>query len=290
MIGNAPVRSLSQRSDLRGALQLGAHAGCMSATTLLIFLTRSYWYLLLPAMALHGITIVTMFAPMHECVHRSAFSTRAANDAVAWIAGVLSFYNSTFYRYFHAQHHRYTQDPERDPELLYPKAAGWRQYLKEMTGINFWLVRAMDYPRVAVGRMRQMPFVPNAGRRPIALSMSIQLLIYAAGAASLALGSRTVLYYWFLPAILAQPFLRALLIVEHSGCSLDRNGLTNTRTTLTAFPIRLLMWNMPYHAEHHLYPAVPFYRLPAVHREIRANLAHIAPSYTAANRTVIRTL
>ena len=55
-----------------------------------------------------------------RCVHQTAFASRAANDLVGWIAGVLSFYNATFYRHFHAWHHRYTQDPARDPELIYP--------------------------------------------------------------------------------------------------------------------------------------------------------------------------
>ena len=59
---------------------------------------------------------------MHECVHRTAFASRLANDLVGWIAGVLSFYNSTFYRHFHAWHHRYTQDPARAPELMNSKA------------------------------------------------------------------------------------------------------------------------------------------------------------------------
>jgi hypothetical protein len=79
----------------------------------------------------------------------------------------------------------------------------------------------------------------------IALSASVQLLIYLAGAISIALGFRGVLYFWLLPVLLAQPLLRALLIVEHTGCSPDGKGLTNTRTTLTSFPIRLVMWNMP---------------------------------------------
>ena len=281
---------MSQRSDRRGALRFGAHLGCMSATGLLVWLSLPYWYLLLPAMALHGVAIVTMFAPMHECVHRTAFASRLANDLVGWIAGVLSFYNSTFYRHFHAWHHRYTQDPARDPELMNPKAGSRWQYCREMTGINFWGRRAIDYPSLALGRARGLPFVPDSARRSIALSMSMQLLIYAAGLASIALGSGAVLYYWFMPVVLAQPFLRALLIVEHTGCSQNRNGLTNTRTTLTGFPIRFLMWNMPYHAEHHLCPAVPFHRLPALHRLLREKLAHVAPNYRAANRAVIHSL
>jgi fatty acid desaturase len=47
---------------------------------------------------------------------------------------------------------------------------------------------------------------------------------------------------------------------------------------------------MPYHTEHHLYPSIPFHQLPNAHRELKKHLAHLAPSYVAANRTVIRLL
>jgi fatty acid desaturase len=241
-------------------------------------------------MLLHGITIVTMFAPMHECVHRTAFASRRANAAVGWVAGVLGFYNSTFYRHFHAWHHRYTQDPARDPELIYPKASDRLAYVKEITGFTFWYRRAIDYPAIALGQTRRLPFVPASARRQIAVSMSCQLLIYLAAVASVAAGFSAALYFWFLPAILAQPLLRAVLITEHTGCSTDQNGLSNTRTTLASAPIRLLMWNMPYHAEHHLFPAIPFHQLPALHRKIRARLAHVAPDYVTTNRVIFRSL
>jgi fatty acid desaturase len=50
------------------------------------------------------------------------------------------------------------------------------------------------------------------------------------------------------------------------------------------------MWNMPYHAEHHLYPSIPFHHLPALHLKLRRQLKHVAPGYVAANRAVIRSL
>jgi fatty acid desaturase len=271
-------------------LQLTAHGLCMCATGAMVWAAEPFWYLLVPAMAIHGVTIVTLFAPMHECVHRTAFASRTANAIVGWIAGVLSFYNSTYYWHFHSWHHRYTQDPQRDPELMLPKATNRHEYLREISGFSFWLRRAIDYPVLACGRARDLPFVPESARGGIALSMSAQLLIYIAGAVSIALGFRGVLFFWFLPVFLAQPFLRGLLIAEHTGCSQERNGLTNTRTTLTGFPIRLLMWNMPYHAEHHLFPAIPFHRLPALHREVRDRLRHTAPGYVAANREIIEGL
>ena len=71
---------------------------------------------------------------------------------------------------------------------------------------------------------------------------------------------------------------------------MDQNGVTNTRTTKAPFPIRLLMWNMPFHAEHHLYPAVPFHQLPALHAHLRDRLRYLAPSYLAANREIVQSL
>jgi len=283
----ALVGRLSGRSDLHGGLRLLAHSACIGATGLLVWLALPSWYLLVPAMGLHGLTLVTLFAPMHECVHRTAFASRGANLAVGWVAGLLSFYNSTFYRHFHAWHHRYTQDPQRDPELMFPKAPTRLEYWKEIAGWNFWFRRAMDYPRLALGRIDGLPFVPAAARREIAVSMSVQLAVYLAAAVSIGLGYTAAFYFWFLPALFAQPVLRALLIAEHTGCSLDRNGLTNTRTTLAGLPVRLLMWNMPFHAEHHLYPTVPFHQLPALHRHVRDRLRHLAPGYVAVNREIL---
>ena len=287
LVGGVDLRVLGCRSDLRGAARLGLHLACSATTGLGVWLALPHWYLLIPAMALHGITIVTLFAPMHECVHRTAFASRAANDAIGWIAGVLGFYNSTYYRYFHAWHHRYTQDPARDPELMFPKATNRLAYVGEITGFLFWYRRALDYPRIALGRTSGLPFIPASARREIAISMSCQLLIYLAAAVSIAMGFSAVLYFWFLPALFAQPLLRAVLITEHTGCSQDRNGLSNTRTTLASLPIRLLMWNMPYHAEHHLFPAVPFHHLPALHLELRDRLAHVAHGYAETNRAII---
>ena len=48
------------------------------------------------------------------------------------------------------------------------------------------------------------------------------------------------------------------------------------------------MWNMPFHAEHHLFPSVPFHHLPALHAKIGDRFAHVAPGYIATNREIFR--
>jgi fatty acid desaturase len=47
---------------------------------------------------------------------------------------------------------------------------------------------------------------------------------------------------------------------------------------------------MPYHAEHHAFPSVPFHALPSLHRELRADIKVIAPGYIAVNREIFRRL
>ena len=103
-------------------------------------------------------------------------------------------------------------------------------------------------------------------------------------------GWQTPFLFWIGPQLLGQPPLRAYLLSEHTGCSLDRNGLTNTRTTLTNGAIRLLMWNMPYHAEHHLYPSIPFHRLADAHALIRQRLGFLQPGYVRWNIGFVRRL
>lgn len=283
----AVVRSLSGRSNLRGGLRFATHLGLMLCTGFLVWLALPNWFLLVPAMILHGLTIVTMFAPMHECVHRTAFASVLWNEICGWIAGLLSFYSFTYYRYYHTWHHRYTQDPERDPELMDPKPHSIGGYILEISAFWFWLLRPWNFFLMATGQTTHLPYVPAKARWKVALSAAAQLGVYVTCLVSMALGYSFFWYWWFLPALLAQPLLRAILIVEHTGCSHDENGLTNTRTTLTKFPVRLLMWNMPFHTEHHLYPSIPFHRLPEAHVQLKEKLAHLSPSYVAANREVI---
>jgi hypothetical protein len=66
------LRSLSLRSDVKGHLRFATHLAVMIATGVVLWRSLPHWYFLIPASVLHGFTIVTMFAPMHECVRDAA--------------------------------------------------------------------------------------------------------------------------------------------------------------------------------------------------------------------------
>jgi fatty acid desaturase len=80
------------------------------------------------------------------------------------------------------------------------------------------------------------------------------------------------------------------LLAEHTGCPLVPDMLANSRTTVTNAVVRFFAWNMPYHAEHHAFPSVPFHALPDLHRDLRPDLKVIAPGYLAVNRPILRGL
>lgn len=107
-------------------------------------------------------------------------------------------------------------------------------------------------------------------------------------ALSLAYHRTDALIYWILPALAGQPFLRLYLISEHAGCALIDNMYANTRTTYTNAAVRLLAWQMPYHVEHHAFPAIPFHALAQVNALVRDRIEVSAPGYLALHRALIR--
>ena len=116
-------------------------------------------------------------------------------------------------------------------------------------------------------------YVPEKGKAKVRLEARITVAAYAAlAAASVALWSPALLWAWIVPILLGQPFLRAYLLAEHARCPHVANMLENTRTTFTTALVRLIAWNMPFHAEHHAYPAVPFHKLPRFHTIVAASI------------------
>ncbi|MGF1496524.1 MAG: fatty acid desaturase family protein [Elainellaceae cyanobacterium] len=287
----ADLKALNARSDLKGGLQLAGHLTVMVISGYLWATQRQHWAIALPALVVYGFSLASMFAAVHECVHRTAFASNWLNDGVGWLAGVLSFYNSTFYRRYHKWHHRYTQIPDKDPELEDPKPTTRLEYLWQVSGIPWWIGKIKGHWRIATGNTANMPYIAESARSEVMRSTWLQLSVYS-GAIALCIATREpwILLDWVLPLAVGQPILRMILLAEHTGCSHDENPLTNTRTTLTTWPIKLLMWNMPFHTEHHLYPSIPFHHLPAAHVQLSEHFAHIAPGYVYANRSIVGSL
>lgn len=284
----AELRRLSERSDAAGLARLGLHLLLIALGAAAIAQTRGTWFVL-PAMLLQGWFLVALFAPVHESVHSTAFRTGWLNRAVGWAASVPTLINATFYRLFHYAHHRHTQDPARDPELAAPPPRTLRDYAQRISGWAYYRSRFTIFGAILRNDWAGFPYIPARERTSVLRSVAAMLALAAAVfAAWTALDPAGPWLYWLGPVALAQPILRAMLLAEHTLCSEDDNGLTNTRTTLANRLVHLVHWNMPLHAEHHLYPSVPFHRLPELHRAIGTRFAHVAPGYLGTQWRIIQ--
>ncbi|HSZ92795.1 MAG TPA: fatty acid desaturase, partial [Acetobacteraceae bacterium] len=193
---------------------------------------------------------------------------------------------------FHFAHHRHTQIAGQDPELDMAAPDDLGAYVRRILGVPYWRLRLLVISDCWRGDLSRYPYVSPQAAPAIIRSVRAMsgVLVGGSVASVLLFGWATPFVFWILPQLLCQPFLRAYVLSEHTGCSMDRNGLTNTRTTLTNRAVRLLMWNMPFHAEHHLYPSIPFHRLPDAHVAICDRLGFVQHGYVRWNMLMVRKL
>jgi len=275
------------RSDSRGLTHLAGHLGIIGLC--LWGNVAGEGALRWIAMAGQGIAMAFLFTAMHECSHATAFRSRWLNRLVGGIAGMALLIAPTWFFYFHQDHHKFTQDPHRDPELSSPKPRGIGGYLLYLSGIPFWAGNLRVLLGNAAAR-RADPYVPQAMRGAVIREARLMLCALALILTTLALAG-WLLPYLLLPLLTGQPFLRAYLLAEHAGCAEGNdNMLANSRTLLTTPPLRFLAWNMPFHAEHHSFPAVPFHALPRLHRVMTGEITHLERGYLSFHRGYVSDL
>ena len=294
VLTGAQVKALSERSDGRGALQAGLHLGLVGLTGWWVAASAPphLSWTLLPAMLLLGVAQAALFAPVHETMHLTAFRSRRANAVVGWLVACPSMLNWHFYTCFHLAHHRHTQDPARDPELEALPPSTLDAYLLRVCALPYWRARARVLLACWRGDLSSMPYV-TARAAPKVIRSVRSMTVFVAACAGLSMvlvGWWAPLVFWLGPQVLGQPFLRLYLLTEHTLCSMDANGLTNTRTTLTNGLVRALMWNMGFHAEHHLYPSIPFHRLSQAHGAIRDRLGVMQDGYARWHAGFVRSI
>lgn len=270
---------LTARSDRAGLRHLAGHAGAILLCAALIAAGVPGWWLLLPV---QGVLIVFLFTLEHEATHKTPFANERLNDAVGQVCGFLLLLPFEWFRYFHLAHHRWTNIEGKDPELDGGKPETLRAWVWHVSGLPYWIAGTRLIVRLARGRERAA-YLPPAALPRIEREARGMLAGYALVIASLFV-TPLLFWIWLLPVLLGQPALRLYLLAEHGDCPRVANMFENTRTTFTTALVRFLAWNMPYHVEHHVYPQVPFHRLPDLHRRLRAELRMTADGYAAFTR------
>ncbi len=277
---------LTARSNAAGLRHLAMYLGLLALCAAYIAAQAPFWGLVLIP---QGVLLVFLFTLSHECTHETPFASPWINTIVGHAIAPLLTLPFVWFRYFHLAHHRYTNDPEHDPEIAgHGRPGTWRAYALYLTGWGYWSGNARTLWTNAFGTI-DAPYLPPRKHAAMRREARIILGLYALAVFSLLI-SPLLLWIWVIPVLIAQPVLRLYLLAEHGHCPPVANMLENTRTTLTTRVVRFLAWNMPYHAEHHAFPAVPFHHLPALHDHMAPHLKSVSPGYAAFTADYVRDL
>lgn len=285
------LKKLMVRSDKPAVIRIVIWILLLFITSSLISVSMGTWFLL-PAMTLHGLVLVHHFSLQHECIHYTAFKTRWLNDLVGNICGLIIMLPNRFFRYEHCDHHTYTQIKGHDPELIeLPKT--FFEYFKYLSSIPYWRSKFNELWRHTKGELTagDKRFLPREEYQTVITEARLMVVFYSAVVvASVVFHSWIVLWYWFLPVVLGEPFMRAIRMTEHVGRPMISDMKSNTRSNYVSAPLRFLCWNMNYHAEHHYASSVPFHALPALNK-ILSNYIYTEPSgYFGAHRDIVSQL
>jgi fatty acid desaturase len=289
IVERSQIQALSRRSDVPGLIFLTGHAATLAMTGTLIWMSSgSVW--LVPAMFVHGIVIVHLFAPFHETCHGTAFRTRWLNTMVSWFTGLALLLEPLHFKHEHAAHHSYTQHLGKDPQMI-PMAERLRGYLLYATAIPYFIGALRQLVNHPLGRFtaEERANFPDGSLDKMRREALIMWGVYI-GIATLSVVLQTwaAVLYWLLPRVIGEPIMRLIRMSEHVGRPRTPDLLRNTRTVLTLAPIRLLAWNNAYHAEHHAIPTVPFFSLPRLHSLLKPHIEDVRPGYFNTQLHLIR--
>jgi Na+-transporting NADH:ubiquinone oxidoreductase subunit F len=228
----------------------------------------------------------------HETSHGTAFKTDWMNNALYELASFMVKREATVWRWSHSRHHSDTIIVGRDPEISISRPP-------DLTGLLLGLFSLHpDYWKKlfthAGGRIRpdEQTYIPRTEFGKVYFRARVYLAVYFFTIMlSLFMESWMPVLLVVFPNVFGTWLLYVYNLTQHAG--LAENVLDhrlNCRTVHMNFLNRFLYWNMNYHAEHHMFPLVPYHALPALHECVKDQMPAPYPSIFAAWSEIIPTV
>jgi len=243
---------------------------------------------LVTAMLLYAAVTYMSYTPLHEAAHGNI---HGSHDRLQWLNNLCGYLMAPLimvpfstHKVEHFTHHRYTNQPDKDPDYV---VSGMRGGLLAflVCGFRFlwiqntflfrshwatapWREKAVYIAEVLLAIGWRVAFVTLIAREH---AWALLVLGYLAGAFFTA--------YWF-------------AYRPHHPYA-DSARYRNTNSLIMPKWMKPLEWfwlGQNLHSVHHLFPRVPFYRYHALHRQIEpAMRAHGTPMIGILNRRSIET-
>ncbi len=287
------MKQLMKRSD-----QAATRDTALLFALMLVFsafavaLMPSWWAL--PFWLAYGVLYSSaMDSRWHECGHGTAFKTRWKNRALYQVACFCLIRDPHCWKFSHARHHSDTVIVGRDPEVAVMRPVIAFKLFANIFGVMDVLDGCRRMFAHAAGRMLpdEKTYVDKTFYQQTIRTARIWLAIYV-----LVIGAAVLFSSWVPVLLIGLPrFFGSWHMVicgwlQHGGLAdnvIDHR--LNSRTVYMNPVSRYIYWNMNYHVEHHMFPLVPYYRLPELHiacaddfpapnRSMRSAMAEMLPA------------
>jgi len=282
----------ARRASFQLVSTLGALATAMTLSHLAV--TNAVWLSALLALPIAGLLVRT-FVLMHDCAHGSFFQSRAANDAVGFVTGVLTFTPFAQWRRDHALHHASSGDLDRRGHGDVPtltvreyRARSWKGRLGYRI-VRHPLLLLLGGPfHLALGqRLRGRGVATGERQQSNVLATNLAL----GGGLAIAfwtVGWPTVLLAYLLPYYVAAMAGVWLFYVQHqfedaywaphSDWDYVDAALRGSSHLRLPAVLNWFTGNIGLHHVHHVAPRIPNHRLQRCHAE--NPLFHDSPTVT----------
>ncbi len=289
------MKRLLERSDLLALAQTLPHLALIALTgtaTCLAIMQPARWFgawnpwwllAVAPLLLMHGFLCSFAINAVHELGHGTVFKTKWLNRLFEGVFAFIGWIHHEQFTVSHTRHHRYTLHYPDDMEEVLPKKWDRRTAIK-WNGIFDWRILKQYVTffrtqwRIARGQAGfdgawnavLFPADQPELRRPMRL-WAVMLLV---GHATVLVGS-IALGWWPVALVVSmtpsygQAVQGLMNNTQHIGMMKDVPDARLCCRTFTAHPVlEYFYWHMNFHIEHHMYAAVPCYRLGSLHRAI----------------------
>jgi fatty acid desaturase len=273
--GSPTLRALVERHPARMLRDVALYWALIAGSLALVAARPGAWALALAFVVIgnaqYALSILT-----HEGNHASLFRRRSVNDSFClWVLCAPLGVDFDGERHNHLEHHRLFATPADPDRYLYQLAdknsrARLLLFLTGLTSLPHILAKAKrKRPPETDGRPPPGPL--SRGRRPTLLAQIVIFVVIAR-----VLGPWAYVALWLGPLyVMAFVPHKIRMLCEHAQLMLPDEAADGHR--LLTFRPRWLErqliapLGLNYHAEHHMFPGVPYYALPDVAGHVRGS-------------------
>lgn len=271
---SADLKTLEQAANTAARSRMGEFAwptvllglAAVSGYVATVWMTVAGLIPLWGAFLLATLCVYAVYTVLHDAVHGSINgkmkSLQWLNDLLGYAAGQVMGISFLAHRKSHLAHHRHTNEPGKDPDLQFADGGLWDL-----------IAGALKAVPVQYSYFFQIVWT-NAKPKERAIVITELALIVCSRAALVIAGFWMPAIVIFVLAAVAGLLLLVVLFAWSVHYPHNQTGRYHD-TTIIQLPRWLetpgtLAWlYQNYHAVHHLFPRVPFYRYRDLYREIK---------------------